>query len=158
MNSVTSEKFPIIENKPTPNIHTQMTLENLRMDPSNQFLVPFNSNLHEAIRFQYARFTRRSKGLKTKPVETKQCFMTRQSRFVDSISVSLRAFIQFVKKEPKCLPKPPPPGLKFSSWMKKQTVNRTWTQLVGEDQRSSLLRAWFAWGLVQFILVQDLRF
>jgi hypothetical protein len=37
MNSLTFEKFPIIENKRTPNIHIQMTLENLRMDLNNQF-------------------------------------------------------------------------------------------------------------------------
>ncbi len=42
--------------------------------------------------------------------------------------------------------------------MDEKIVNRTWTEPVGEDQRSSLLRAWFTWGLVQFILVQDLRF
>jgi hypothetical protein len=39
---------------------------------------------------------------------------------VDIISLSLGAFIQFVQKEPKHLPKPPPVGLKFSSWMKNQ--------------------------------------
>jgi hypothetical protein len=31
MNSLTYEKLPVLENIPTPNTHTQMTLENLGM-------------------------------------------------------------------------------------------------------------------------------
>jgi hypothetical protein len=36
---------------------------------NNQLLVPFNNNLHEAIKFWYARFTSRSKGIETKLIE-----------------------------------------------------------------------------------------
>lgn len=40
------------------------------MGPNDQLLVPFNDNLHEAIRFWCARFIRRSRGLETKLAET----------------------------------------------------------------------------------------
>ncbi len=71
MNSLTYEKRPIPKNIPTPNTHIVMTLKNLGIGPNDQLLVPFNNNLHEAIRFRYARFIRRSIGLETKLVETK---------------------------------------------------------------------------------------
>jgi hypothetical protein len=49
MNSLVYEKLPIPKNKPT--IHIEMTLKNLRVVINNQLLVPFNNNLHEAIKF-----------------------------------------------------------------------------------------------------------
>jgi hypothetical protein len=57
------------KNIPTPNTHTLMTLKNLRIGPNDQLLVPLNNNLHEAIRFWYARFIKRSIGLETKLVK-----------------------------------------------------------------------------------------
>jgi hypothetical protein len=48
-----------------------MTLKNLGMSLNDQFLIPFNDNLHEAIKFWCARFIRRLRGLETKLAETK---------------------------------------------------------------------------------------
>jgi hypothetical protein len=70
MNSLAYEKLPIFKSKFATNTHIQMTLKNLRVVINNQLLVPFNNNLHEAIKFRYARFTSGSKGLETKPIET----------------------------------------------------------------------------------------
>jgi hypothetical protein len=47
MNSLTSEKLPILEKKPTISIHIQMNLKNLRTDPNDQLLVAFNNHLHD---------------------------------------------------------------------------------------------------------------
>jgi hypothetical protein len=68
MNLLAFDGLPILENKPTPNTHIQMALENLGMDPNDQLLVAFNINLHEANRLRYARFMRSPRGLETKPI------------------------------------------------------------------------------------------
>ncbi len=66
---------PFLKTYPHPHTHTLMTLKNLRNGPNDQLLVPFNNNLHEAIKFWYARFIRRSIGVETKLVETKDLML-----------------------------------------------------------------------------------